>query len=930
LSNQLAAHEREFMSAGDSPIIHTLNELDDSGLIRTIIDAVPDPIFCKDLDRRYLLTNRAHSVVFGCEPGQVLGKTSFDVPGICENAAAYNVDDENVLQTGEPVINREEPFQRADGTKGWFLTSKFPLRDGQGNIMGLIGIARDISQRREAERKLREERQMLKTLIDAIPDPLFFKDRSGKHLLYNRAIAELFGLNEQNYIGKTVFELPIPREHAEESQRDDERVLITGEPVVNREEPYVRRDKGSGWFLTSKFPLRDAEGQITGLVGICRDITARRDAERKLSEERKFLQTLIDAIPDLIFLKDREGRHLHINAADRRKFGVTDEHVGKTVYEWPIPPEHAEMYAKDDRYVFETGNSIINREEPFVRPDGSQGWLLTSKQPMRNEAGEIVGLVGIARDVTELKQEREELEGARQRLVDHVENSPLAIIEWLPDLRVQRWGGRSKDIFGWEPSEVEGKHFFDWPFVHLDDASSFEATVGRLLRGEERRNVSRTRNLTKSGELVHCVWHNSVLRDSDDRIVSVFSLVQNITEQARAEEQAHRAEKERLAIERKLLEAQKLESLGLLAGGIAHDFNNLLTSVIGNASLAAVDVAPTSSTASCLEQIQLAATRAAELCQQMLAYSGKGRFVVKRVDLNELITETTSLIHASISKTSSLGLSLAPMLPGVLADEAQMRQIIMNLVINASEALSDRSGAIRVSTGVMRVNRSWLLRAHLAPDLPEDDYVFLEVLDTGCGMSAEVRSRIFDPFFTTKFTGRGLGLAAVLGIVRGHGGALRVESESDRGTTIRVVFPKAVGDLEDIPGSMEPSQRWRGSGTVLVVDDEEAVRQVTRRMLRSLGFEVELAVDGLDGVHQFEALGDRLRLVLLDLTMPRMDGEAAFREFQRIKVDVPIILMSGFNEQEVVSHFGVSGLAGFLQKPFTLGMVEARLRDVLG
>lgn len=918
------------MSTKGSPQKSDLDQLDDRNLVRTIIDAVPDPIFCKDKDSRFLLTNRANAEMFGYELGQEIGKTVFDIPGLRENAAKYQADDERVLRTGDSVINREEPYERPDGTKGCFLTSKYPIRDAHGNILGLVGIARDITIRRAAERKLADERQMLKTLVDAIPDPLFFKDRSGKHLLYNRANAELFGLTDANYIGKTVFELPIPPDHAESYQEDDARVLNTGEPVVNREEPYKRQDRTPGWFLTSKFPLKDANDQIVGLVGICRDITARREAERKLSEERNFLQTLIDAIPDLIFFKDREGRHIHINASDRRIFGVGDEYVGKTVHEWPIPSEHADIYAEDDRHVFETGNAIYNREEPFVRHDGTPGWLLTSKLPLRSAAGEIIGLVGIARDVTDLKQEREELEGARQRLVDHVENSPLAIIEWLPDFRVQRWGGRSQDIFGWTPDEVEGKHFSDWPFVYADDAASVGGVVSRLLSGEEQRNICRNRNLTKSGEVVHCVWHNSVLRDSENRIVSIFSFVQNITDQIRAQEQAQRADQERMAIERKLQEAQKLESLGLLAGGIAHDFNNLLTSVIGNASLAAIEVDPTSSAATSLEQIQLAATRAAELCQQMLAYSGKGRFVVKRVDLNQLITETTSLIHASISKTSSLGLNLAPMLPSVLADEAQMRQIIMNLVINASEALSDRSGAIRVSTGVMRVTRNWLFRAHLAPELPEDDYVFLEVADTGCGMSAEVRGRIFDPFFTTKFTGRGLGLAAVLGIVRGHGGALRVESEQERGTTIRVVFPKAAGELEIPAAPGERTTGWRGSGTVLVVDDEETVRRVTTRMLKSLGFEVELAVDGLDGVHQFEVLGDQIRLVLLDLTMPRMDGEAAFREFRKMNPNVPVILMSGFNEQEVVSHFGASGLAGFLQKPFTVSMMEAKLHEALG
>jgi two-component system cell cycle sensor histidine kinase/response regulator CckA len=918
------------MSVDASLHTNALDQLDDHTLIRTIIDAVPDPIFCKDRSCRFLMSNRANSVMFGYELGQEIGKTVFDIPGLRENAATYHADDEKVLRTGEPIVNHEEPFERPDGTKGCFLTSKYPIRDAKGDIIGLIGIARDISVRREAERKLADERQMLQTLVDAIPDPLFFKDKSGKHLLYNRANAEMFGLTEENYLGKTVADLPIPAEYATIYQRDDEKVLRTGEPIINREEPYQRPDSGSGWFLTSKFPLKDREGQIMGLIGICRDITERREVERKLSEERKFLQTLIDAIPDLIVFKDREGRHIHINAAARKTFGVGEEFLSKPVREWPIPREHAEIYERDDRYVFETGNSIFNREEPCLRWDGTAGWLLTSKLPLRNETGEIIGLVGIARDVTELKREREELESARQRLIDHVENSPLGLIEWLPDFRVQRWGGRAQDIFGWAPEEVEGKHFSDWPFVHPEDAEPVDRVVQRLLSGEEQRNVSRNRNLTKSGETIHCVWHNSVLRDDENRTVSIFSFVQNITDQIRAEEQVRRADQERIAIERKLQEAQKLESLGLLAGGIAHDFNNLLTSVMGNASLAVLDMDPTSPAATCLEQIQIAATRAAELCQQMLAYSGKGRFVVKRVDLNQLITETTSLIHASISKTSSLGLNLAPMLPAVLADEAQMRQIIMNLVINASEALSERSGAIRVSTGVMQVNRKWLLRAHLAPDLAEGDYVFLEVADTGCGMNPEVRNRIFDPFFTTKFTGRGLGLAAVLGIVRGHGGALRVETETGRGTTMRVVFPKVSGELEGKLAAEPPSSGWRGSGTVLVVDDEETVRRVTARMLRSLGFEVELAVDGLDGVQLFETLGNRVRMILLDLTMPRMDGEAAFREFRKMNPEVPVVLMSGFNEQEVVSHFGASGLSGFLQKPFTVSMMETKLRQVLG
>jgi PAS domain S-box-containing protein len=535
----------------------------------------------------------------------------------------------------------------------------------------------------------------------------------------------------------------------------------------------------------------------------------------------------------------------------------------------------------------------------------------------------------IAPDEPQLHRDPMDFESARQRILDHIENLPLAIIEWTPELRVERWSSRASEMFGWTAEEVMGRHFSQWPFVHPDDVQVVECVVSRLLSGEESRNISRNRNLTKSGGTVHCVWHNSVLRGIDGEIVSILSFVQDATDQARAEESAQRANSERRALENKLQEGQKLESLGLLAGGIAHDFNNLLTSVLGNASLAAMEVTPGSSVAKCLEQIELSAMRAAELCQQMLAYAGKGHFIVRRVDLNQLITETTSLIHASISKTASLGLNLAPMLPAVLADEAQIRQVIMNLVINASEALGERGGTIRVSTGVMKVSRNWLQRAHLAPELPEGEYVYVEVADTGSGMTPDVKSRVFDPFFTTKFTGRGLGLAAVLGIVRGHGGAIQVDSELNRGTTIRVIFPTVVEASETSSRGVTSATPWRGSGTVLVIDDEETVRRVTSRMLKAMGFDVELAVDGADGLHQFQAIGSKVRLVLLDLTMPRLGGEGAFQEIHRMNPEMPVILMSGFNEQEVASHFNSRGLAGFLQKPFSLGALEKKLREVL-
>lgn len=390
------------------------------------------------------------------------------------------------------------------------------------------------------------------------------------------------------------------------------------------------------------------------------------------------------------------------------------------------------------------------------------------------------------------------------------------------------------------------------------------------------------------------------------------------------------ARKEKEQLERRLQETQRLESLGVLAGGIAHDFNNLLTGVLGNASLARMQLPETNEAQKYIAEIEAVAVRAADLCKQMLAYSGKGRFEVQLLDLNALVTETTKLLQLSISKNASLQFALAPNLPAIRADPTQLRQVVMNLVINASEALEGKTGTIAVRCGVMKADPDYLQGAVLSPELPGGDYIFLEVSDTGSGMPPETLARIFDPFYTTKFTGRGLGLSAVLGIVRGHEGALKVYSEPGRGTSFKLLFPVAVGAAQPLVKTAPPSTAWRGSGTILLVDDERTVRLVTSRMLEAFGFSVIAATDGDEAVQAYRENRSKIVAVLMDLTMPKMDGEEAYRQLRAMDAGVKVILMSGFNEQEVVSHFGASGLAGFLQKPFTISMMEAKLHEVLG
>ena len=401
----------------------------------------------------------------------------------------------------------------------------------------------------------------------------------------------------------------------------------------------------------------------------------------------------------------------------------------------------------------------------------------------------------------------------------------------------------------------------------------------------------------------------------NDRLVRIWGGQREITERKIAEA-------ERVAMERKLLETQKLESLGVLAGGIAHDFNNLLTGIVGNAGLVRLDLPPDSPHAAHVRQIESAALRAAELCQQLLAYAGKGRFLVESLDLNELIEGTLALLRLSIGKQAQLQLALTRPLPIVMADATQIRQIVMNLVINAADAIGARPGLITLRTGFRSVQAGEFAAWAADPGLPGGDYVFLEIGDTGCGMPPETLRRIFEPFFTTKFVGRGLGLAAVLGIVRGHRGALQVTSELGRGSVFTLFLP-ASGDPLVVESDVRPELAvWRRSGTALVVDDEECVRTVTELVLATFGFDTVAVGDGEAALAIFVADPDRFDFVLLDLVMPGLSGKQVLARLREIRPELRVLLVSGYSDNDSASPFASDGFTAFLQKPFTREALE--------
>ncbi|MEO5802653.1 MAG: PAS domain S-box protein [Verrucomicrobiota bacterium] len=639
----------------------------------------------------------------------------------------------------------------------------------------------------------------------------------------------------------------------------------------------------------------------------------RAEAARRESEER--FTSFMNHTSAAAWMKDANFRYVYVNQPFERFFQTTLEKIkGKTDFDL-LPQSIAhELRAHDIKVLALEKN--LGTYENVPTPDGKLRHWLVNKFPFQGAAGrKFVG--GIATDVTEHKEIEEALRNSELRFRSVWDRSADGMRLTDENGIIVAVNQAFCNLTGRSAAELVGQPLAVTYQCDTDEVIRLyrQLFASRTIPARQERIVA-----FRDGQTIEVEFANSII-ELEGQPALCLGIFRDISERKRHEEQ-------RLALERKLLDGQKLESLGVLAGGIAHDFNNLLTGILGNAGLCLMQGSENLSIRPYLQNIETICLQAAELCKQMLAYSGRGHFVLQNLSFNSLVEEMTQLLRISIAKKVVLKFELADNLPAIEADAAQIRQVLMNLIINASEAIGE-SGTIVIRTGVLRADRTHLSESYLSPDLPEGEYVYLEVADSGCGMSAATKAKIFDPFFTTKFTGRGLGLAAVLGIVRGHKGMLKVSSELGRGSTFKLLLPCAESA---VPKTAEPdlsSRNWRGSGTILVVDDEESVRLIATRMLELFGFTVMTAADGREGVETFRANQEKISAVILDMTMPHLNGEEAFREIRRIRSDAKVLLVSGYNEQDAIDRFAGRGLDGFLQKPFKPDELRDKLKTIL-
>jgi two-component system, cell cycle sensor histidine kinase and response regulator CckA len=802
---------------------------------------------------------------------------------------------------------------RKDGSSFPVLIYAVPIQR-EGRIVGSRGVFIDISDRKRSEEAFHRAKDYAENLIRTANAIVVVLDANGSIQVFNEAAERITGYSWAELKDRNWFETLCPKDRYPDVWEVFSRVQA-GLLPKNVENPILTKSGEERYILWQNNEIEE-QGRIVGTISFGIDITERKRSSDDLRERQARLDSLFRAAPIGIGV-----------VVDRVIIEVNDRVSEMTGYskEELVGQSARMLYATDQEFDFVghekyrqialNGSGSVDTR--WRRKDGTMVDIHLSSAPL--VAGDLsCGVTFTALDITERRRGEDALRESEKKYRRLIEMLQEGIWMIDADARTTFVNRRMAEMLGYTAEEMLGKHLFS--FMDGDGMEECKRLLDRRFRGIEEQHDFEF--LRKDGERIFVRIETAPITDENGVIVGALAGVQDQTERKLAED-------ERRLFETRIRESQKLESLGMLAGGVAHDFNNILLAIQGNLEFAVESLPPEAPARESLVEVERAAKRAADLCRQLLAYSGKGRFAIGSLSLARAIEETARMLAVSISKKAELKFDLAPDLPLIEADETQIRQVLMNLIINASEALGEESGTISIAAGTMRCDRARLNEMTNGEQLPEGHYVFLEVADTGSGMDEETRRKIFDPFFTTKSAGRGLGLPVTLGIVRGHGGAIGIRGEPGKGTAFRLVFPASASTNEHIEERPASSADWRGSGTVLLVDDEEMVRSVAKRMLEHLGFDVLLAPNGAEALEIFRARAGTISCVILDLTMPRMDGIETLAALRRVSRDVKVMLSSGYSEHEISRRFSGKGFSGFLEKPYRLSELGGKLRDAL-
>jgi PAS domain S-box-containing protein len=870
------------------------------------------------VDFRVVYANEAATRISGVAHDELVGHRILDLfPGRRENGQfdAYV----RVVETGEPLIrNSERDHDVADrsdpeGFARDFEVSVTKLGDGY------VATLHDIVARRRAEDELFRSRQMLRLILDSIPQRVFWKDVNSVYVGCNAPFAHDVGAADPSYVvGKTDYELA-SAEFADVYVADDQAVISSGLPKFDYVDRQVRPGGDYRWVHISKAPLLDGNGRVVGVLGAYEDITDNRRAEEALKDSERFLSDILENIPTMVFVKDaRDFRFVRVNRAAERSMGYTRDELVGVDDQRLAPPEETAFFASVDRHVAETGEIVDVPEETLTVPHIGRRIMHTTKLPIFDDAGGVRYVLGISEDITELKLAEEARRESEARYRDIIDT----ITDYVVSAKIENGQAASLShgpgcvaVTGYSAEELSGDPDLWFNLVVDEDRDLAIDRLRRAAAGEPTRPLEH--RIRRKDGAVRWVRNTPVLRFGQDGTpIAYDGVIQDITEQ-------------RILMEQ-LLQSQKMEGIGRLAGGIAHDFNNLLTAILGYVEMCKLDLPselPAHHPARLdLDEVATAGQQAATITRQLLAFAGRQMVAPRRLDLSSLVADSTKMLQRLLGDDIKIETALDPLAGIVKADPGQIQQVLVNLTVNARDAMPN-GGRLLIETSETTVGEE---EARRYPGAVAGAFALLSVDDTGVGMTAEVREHLFEPFFTTKELGKGtgLGLATCHGIVGALGGHIRVHSEPGLGTKFRIYLPRSAEAADAPPMRALPRPTPAGMETVLVVEDEPHVRRLAVLALRAYGYTVLEASDGAEAIEAAGNAGTAVDVIVSDVMMPGMSGPELLERLSAVVPRARALLMSGHAEATVLSAHPALHWA-FLPKPFTPERLAQKVREVL-
>ena len=795
----------------------------------------------------------------------------------------------------EKTINENRILAR-NGAVRWCEWHGTPvLKDGR--VAYFFGLGIDITERKQEAASRRRTEASLRTLLDTIPDLVWLKSPEGRYLECNRKFERLYGMSRQDLLGRTDYDF-VATHLADLYRANDQATIAAGKPVLHEEEVTYADDGHYELLESIKTPVRDDDGNLLGVLGIGRDITERKRIETELQRSRAGLAALIESTRDLIWSVDRQYCLTTFNS-------VLDEHFRKNYGTHAflgaapadlLPADRAEAWPA----LYDRAMTQGPYQMELSLPDGRTLELMF--HPIHGGKA-VEGVSVFGKDITEHRLAEEQIRASELRYRHLVDHAPIGVFRRALDGRYDYVNNGTLKQF-----ECATRETFDRFYGALGNRWAHPE------RHEQFKDLVQSTGQALGFEVeVHLVSGKTkwfllyAFQEETEGLINGFSV--DVTE-------LKVAEAERAGILEQLHQSQKIDAIGQLAGGVAHDFNNLLGGIMGAAELlqrSAADV-PEAKQRSYAGMIIEASKRAADLTSKLLTFSRKGTKDFAPVDILRVVEDTAEILRRTIDKHINIAVEATPTPRTVTGDASMLGNVFMNLGINASHAMPD-GGALLFKVRSLTLDQYYCMASPYT--ISPGQYVEIQVIDTGCGISPDVQKRIFEPFFTTKSPGQGtgLGLSVVHGTIQDHHGAIHLYSELGVGTAFHIYLP--LTDDASVQVHHEETI-LEGTGNILVVEDEEILRTVTQTMLEGLGYRVYTANNGWEGVALFKALHADLGLVILDMIMPIMGGRQAFDLMRALDDQVPVLLSSGFSKDEDLAGMMRHGLQGFIRKPCPL------------